>query len=113
MITTYQRYVEGKTAEEILKGAGDFEGLLPDRVQEYVLLAAQLHGQQEQMQREDSCTEKLVISIDLLTRSIQKASDDSGALGRRLMLLTVALVLVGLIQAGATAWPYLAWWWHH
>lgn len=59
------------------------------------------------------CTRELETSIGGLTKSIVKASDDSGKLGKRIVVLTVALVAVGLLQATATAWPYLAWWWHH
>jgi len=57
--------------------------------------------------------EMLNLSIRGLSANIKAASDDSGKLGRRIAALTVALVAVGISQILATAWPYLAWWWHH
>ena len=62
---------------------------------------------------QDSATNGLVASIGTLTASINRASTDSGKLGTKILILTGALALVGVGQIFATAWPYLAWWWHH
>jgi hypothetical protein len=48
-----------------------------------------------------------------LIGALNKASDDSGKLGVRIVRLTYALVFVGILQAIATAWPYIDWAIHH
>lgn len=84
--------IKGKTTEEILAsnlaGEGNTRG-------EYLRVAARVRSNQE------------------LIASLQKASDDSSYLGKLIVILTCALVAVGLLQAVATAWPYLVWWRHH
>jgi hypothetical protein len=62
---------------------------------------------------QQDCTAGIVGAVDALTKSINRASDESGALAMKVVWLTLALVLVGAGQIMATAWPYLAWWWHH
>ena len=48
-----------------------------------------------------------------LIEALQKASDDSGVMARRLVWLTGALVFVGVLQAIAGGWPYIFWWFSH
>jgi hypothetical protein len=62
---------------------------------------------------QNSSVNKLIASMDGLTGSIDRASGDSGKLGRRVVVLTIGLVCVGVGQIIAMAWPYLDWWWHH
>jgi hypothetical protein len=57
--------------------------------------------------------ELLNLSLRGLSANIAAASNDSSNLGKKILYLTLALVAVGLVQALATAWPYLAWWLHH
>lgn len=129
----YETRIKGKDAEEILAitgGLGQIDVWKGDEG-ELLRVAAQIRVTQRQIEAqfnatkhmvdcanalvasEDRATKSLVISIDALTKSIDKASDDSGKLGKRVVMLTFALVGVGLGQIVATAWPYLAWWWHH
>jgi hypothetical protein len=54
---------------------------------------------------ETGSTERLIVALD-------KASADSGRMARRIVWLTMCLVIVGAAQAVATAWPYLVWWWN-
>jgi len=51
--------------------------------------------------------------ITSLITALDRASNDSGKLAGRLLWLTAALVFVGVLQAVATAWPYLAWAWNN
>jgi hypothetical protein len=99
----YEERIKGKSSEEILQTAG---GTAWNVVQgpegEYYRLAAQVRSTQE------------------LTEALKNASASSDVLSTRvfrlngvLALLTLALVVVGLCGALATAWPYLAWWWQH
>jgi len=91
-MANYFTYVKGKNAEEILASA---DADYPGPVGEYLRVAAQVRSTQE------------------LVASLTTASTDSGKLGTKLLFLTGALILVGILQAIATEWPYLAWWWHH
>jgi hypothetical protein len=58
-------------------------------------------------------TETLNTSLRGLSSNIATASTESSSLGKKIVLLTYALVTVGIGQIIATAWPYIAWWWHH
>lgn len=122
-MANYDSFVKGKSSEEILA-----ETAAMDRgpLGEYIRLAAQVRVSQGQIAAQDNvtkhmvdcanslvasqgkATEALAGSIHRLTMSITRASDESGALGTRIVWLTVLLVAVGLLQAMATAWPYLA-----
>lgn len=42
-----------------------------------------------------------------LINALKIGSDDSSRVANRILLLTLALVLVGLLQAAAAWWPYL------
>jgi hypothetical protein len=46
-----------------------------------------------------------------LVKALTDASGDSTTMARKIFWLTVAIIGVGILQAAATAWPYLAWWW--
>ena len=46
-------------------------------------------------------------AVHVLTKAINKASDDSGKVARRIVWLTVSLVIVGLLQVGATIFAVL------
>jgi hypothetical protein len=52
-------------------------------------------------------------SLEKLIAALEVASRDSGKMARRIAWLTAWLVVVGCLQAIATAWPYLVWAWHH
>ena len=52
-------------------------------------------------------------AIAELTKALKQASDDSERMTTKIVWLTWALVGVGILQATATGWPYLAWWWAH
>jgi hypothetical protein len=89
-MSTYSEYVEGKSAEDILANsmtAADVVG--------YLQLSAHVRSNHE------------------LIAALKEASDSSGKMGHRVVLLTVVLVCVGLLQALATAWPYVSWWLKH
>jgi len=87
----YENYVKGKTAEEILAtGAGAITG----PIGEFIRVAAAVRTNQQ------------------LISALDQASKESGKLGRKVVWLTAALVFVGLLQAIATGWPYLACWLH-
>jgi hypothetical protein len=95
-MTPYERWVKGKSGEEIVRGAGDFlQGVLEGPEGKYVLIAAQIRS-----------TKELVDALD-------RASADSGQLGTKVMILTGALVGVGVLQAIVMAWPFLTWFAHH
>jgi hypothetical protein len=51
--------------------------------------------------------------ISMLTMALNRASEDSSRVANRIVWLTIGLVLVGLLQALAAAWPWLSWWWQH
>lgn len=89
---TFYELVRGKTAEGVL--AHDLTGESNARG-EYLRVAAQVRSNQE------------------LVESLKQASQDSGLVSRRIVYLTLALVAAGLLQAFATGWPYVVWWWHH
>jgi len=128
----YDDRIRGKKAEEILAIAGSWAGgVWPSDEGELLRVAAQVRTTQHQIEAQDNATRHLVdctstivavqkssvhilvAGMDRLTASIEQASDDSGKLGTKIVILTGALGLVGLGQIVATAWPYLAWWWHH
>jgi hypothetical protein len=48
-----------------------------------------------------------------LAAALAKASDDSGQLQRRIVILTVVIAGAAIAQVIATAWPYLVWWIRH
>jgi hypothetical protein len=82
----YFSRVKDRTAEEILATAGcDDDG----RLGQYLRVAAQVRSDQE------------------LARALAQASDDSGKVARRIIWLTVGLVLVGLLQVAATIFAAL------
>ena len=90
MPTPYDE-VKDKTAEEILANfhAADSNS------SSYLQTAARIRSNQE------------------LIRALEQASKDSGMVGRRVVWLTAALIFVGILQAIATGWGYLAWWLTH
>lgn len=99
-MSNYKVFVEGKTAEEIL--ASDRAWTAGDQVTSYLQVAAQVRSNQE------------------LIAELKRASANSDIVSRRIVILTGwlaaltgVLALVGLAQVIATAWPYLAYWWHN
>lgn len=81
--TTYESFVKGKSAEQILE-----EGLTANsNLAAYLQVAAQVRSNQE------------------LIAELKKASTDSGRIANKVMWLTVALVAVGILQAVVV-------WWH-
>lgn len=48
-----------------------------------------------------------------LTGALAKASDDSGKIQYRIVMLTLVIAGAAIAQVVATAWPYLAWWIKH
>lgn len=100
----YDEHVHGKSAEEILQTAGGTAATGPvDGVAgEYYRLAAQVRSTQE-----------LIAALKNASASSDALSKRVLSLNRVLVWLTLALVVVGLCGALATAWPYLAWWWQH
>jgi hypothetical protein len=91
-MSNYENTDKEKTADEILSSAGcDVSGALG----EYLRVAAQVRTSQE------------------LAADLRRASADSGKLQRRVMILTVVLVAASIVQAVATAWAHLAWWWNN
>ena len=85
----YVNEVQGETSENLLakKNCAD-----PGPIGEYLRTAAQVRSRQE-----------LIVEL-------MRASADSGELQRRLFCLTRVIASIGLLQAIATAWPYLAPW---
>jgi hypothetical protein len=106
--------IGNKSAEEVLRGlsGSDFVNGAPNAIN-YILAVAQVRSNGEAIRSQEACATRVITSIDALTKSINRASDDSGRLGVKVAILTAALVGVGAGQIVATAWPYLAWWWHH
>ena len=87
----YETYVKGKTAEQILARPETRSTVY----QSYLQVAAQVRSNQE------------------LIAELKKASHDSDKTGRKIMWLTFALVATGIIQAVATGWNYLVWFFKH
>jgi hypothetical protein len=84
--SAYISRVKDRNAEEILATAGcDDDG----RLGQYLRVAAQVRTNQE------------------LTKALAQASDDSGKVARRIIWLTVGLVVVALLQAAATIFAAL------
>lgn len=110
----YEDIGPDKSAEEILRNFGNtqYQTGFP-QVTSYVLAVAQVRNANEAIRAQQSCTDKIVIAVDALTASIKEASAESSDLGKKIVWLTVFLVAVGVLQAVASGWPYLAWWWHH
>jgi hypothetical protein len=89
---SYVSQVKDKTAEQILASSDcSYQG----PIGEYLRVAAQVRTNQE------------------LAAALAKASEDSGKLQSRIVLLTVVIALAAIVQAVATAWPYLIWWIKH
>src|ERR1035441_10227849 len=103
MDTFYESRIKGKSAEEILQTLTDFRGRgsVPylGATADTLLMAAQIRMIETQIESQRKFTNSLAVEVSALTESINKASSDSGALGRRIVYLTFALVTVGLIQA--------------
>jgi hypothetical protein len=132
MGTFYRDKVMGKNAEEILQGIGDFanNSVWDGEEGRYLQAAAQIHATQAQIDAQynatkhlvdcaneviasqESLAKALVASVNNLTNSINRAADDSGRLASRVAILTLFLVIVGVGQIVATAWPYIVWWFH-
>jgi hypothetical protein len=112
MDTFYNSRIKDRSAEEILQTLSDYPAQVPyeGASANTLLMAAQIRTAERQIESQSKLTTSLAVEVSALTESINKASADSGALGRKIVYLTFALVAVGLIQALATAWPYLAWW---
>ncbi len=92
----YDEQVEGKSAEQILQTAGGGTGGPYQGPEgEYLRIAAQVRSTQE------------------LIEELKKGSASNNTLSKRVVRLTFALVVVGVIEALATAWPYLVWWVKH
>jgi hypothetical protein len=49
----------------------------------------------------------LTTAVNMLTQAINRASEDSGKVAKRIVWLTFWLVLVGLLQVGATIFATL------
>ena len=113
-MTIYEMYGPMQSPEEILRafGSTNFEGGFPNATN-YVLTLADVRSHAEGTRSQQQQTEKIVTAVDRLTTSINRASEESGALSKKVVWLTRALVAVGIGQIVATAWPYLAWWWYH
>lgn len=89
MPSSYDSQVKDKTAEQILAASDcTYEG----PIGHYLRVAAQVRTNQE------------------LSQALAKASEDSGKLQGRIMILTVVIACAAIAQAIATAWPYLVWW---
>jgi hypothetical protein len=131
-MSLYESSVREKSAEEILEQISkSIEDPSLQDIREYMLVAARVRVAQRQIAVQVNATEhlvstttsmiaaqhkaagELVNSIGKLTAGIERASDDSGKLGKRVVVLTFALVAVGLLQAVAMAWPYIDYWMHH
>jgi hypothetical protein len=65
------------------------------------------------LKENDSMSPELGSHISMLTNALNLAAQDSSRVANRIVWLTVGLVFVGLLQALATAWPWLSWWWEH
>jgi hypothetical protein len=88
----YVNQVKGKTAEQILATPDcNYEG----PIGQYLHIAAQVRTNQE------------------LAAAWQRASEDSGKLQSRIVILTIVIALAAIAQAVATAWPYMVWWAKH
>src|ERR1700735_3260561 len=86
----YEERVKGRSAEQILQTAGGGSGgAVVDADGDYLRVAAQVRSTQE------------------LIEELKKASASNAVFSKRVLWLTVALVVVGVAQAIATAWPYL------
>ena len=115
MDTFYASRIKDKSAEDILRMISDYPSGIPYTGAEAdtLLVAAQIRKNQAIIESQNECTSRLTNSVTMLAAMLSKASDDSGKLRRRIAILTGAFVAVGAGQIIATAWPYLAWWWHN
>jgi hypothetical protein len=91
-MATYDSYVKGKTAEQILS---EQQAALDAPIATYLRLAAAVRSDQE------------------LIEALRLASDDSSKLTQKIVRLTWVLVGVGLLQAIAIGWHDLRWWVSH
>jgi hypothetical protein len=87
-MSSYDDYVRNKSAEGILENPSTAYG----DIGTYLRVAAQVRSTQE------------------LIAQLKQASEDSKRTTSRIAYLTFALVVMGLAQSVATAWPYLVWW---
>jgi hypothetical protein len=88
----YINEVKDKTAEQILAASHcSYEG----PIGYYLRVAARVRTNRE------------------LAIALAKASGDSGKLQSRIVMLTLVIAGVAIVQAIATAWPYLVWWIKH
>jgi len=88
----YEERVKGRSAEQILETAGGGSGgAVVGADGDYLRVAAQVRSTQE------------------LIEERKKAAASNTVFSKRVFWLTVALVVVGGVQALATAWPYLVW----
>ena len=99
---TYKTFVEGKTAEQILADGMTSLPLASGSISEYLRVAAQIRSTQDQV----SSTKDLVTALE-------RASTSSDQFGRKVVILTLIIAFAAVIQAIATAWPYLSWWVKH
>ena len=110
----YDSYVKNKNTEQILEVAGTYaapgttlgEG-------EYLRVAAQIRSSPTLVESQNANTLLLTGGMEKLVKSLNQASSDSGQLGKKIVVLTIFLVGVGLLQSFVMAWPYLVWWWHN
>jgi len=92
----YEERVKDRSAEQILQTAGGgTSGAVVGADGEYLRVAAQVRSTQE------------------LIDALKRASSANDIFSTRVFWLTIALVVVGAVQAVATAWPYLVWWLKH
>ena len=91
MADLYEKHVRGKTAEEIL-AQGD---TVNSNQSPYLQVAAHIRSNQD------------------LIEALKTASNDSTNTARRIVRLTRALVGAAVLQAVATGWSHLAWWFAH
>jgi hypothetical protein len=92
----YEERVKGRSAEELLLTAGGGAGgAVQGPEGEYFRIAAQVRSTQE------------------LIEELKKASASNNAFSTRVFCLTVVLAVAAVVQAVATAWPYLMWWLKH
>ena len=114
MMSNYETSFNGKNIEELLLEVADAPWWNQNQgAREQWAIAIRVRTTQALVVTQTENTKVLTASIDTLVKSLNKASDDSGKLGRKVVWLTVALVCVGVGQIVATAWPYLSYWAKH
>ena len=60
-----------------------------------------------------SCCRASVHKSKKLADALNRESDDSAKLQKRVLILTTVIALVAIAQPVASGWPYLAWWVQH